>query len=131
MNEELTKLIIKRLGKHHDRNEIIRAVCEEGTLNWSEAEKLVDQVAAEHASTIATRQLPFLVFVSAGTFILGIGLLFYNSQFFLGFFQKGIVEQLLSVQGGYYRLIGLITGLGMVAGGLTGLGKSIWPLLQE
>ena len=70
MNEELTKLIIKRLGKHHDRNEIIRSVCEESTLNWSEAEKLIDQVAAEHASTIAARQRPFLVFVSVGTLIL-------------------------------------------------------------
>ncbi len=131
MNDEITNLVIKKLGKHHDRNEIIRAVCERSTLSWTEAERLMEQVEAEHGSMIAGRQRPFLILVSAGTLILGIGLLFYNSQFFLGFFQTGIFEQLLSLQGGYYRIIGLITGLGMAAGGLLGLGKSLWPLLKE
>ena len=131
MNEELTNLIIKELGKHHDRNEIIRSLCEQSTLNWTEAERLVEQVEAEHESMIAGRQRPFLILVSVGTLILGIGLLFYNSQFFIGFFQRGIFEQILSLQGGYYRVIGLITGLGMAVGGLFGLGKSLLPLLKE
>jgi hypothetical protein len=131
MNEEITNLIIKKLGKHHNRNEVIRAVCEQSTLSWTEAERLVEQVATEQESMIAGRQRPFLILVSAGTLILGIGLLFYNSQFLIGFFQRGIFEQLLSLQGGYYRVIGLITGLGMTAGGLIGLGKSLWPLLKE
>jgi len=131
MNEELNNLIIKKLGKHHDRNEIIQTVCERSTLSWTEAERLIEKVAAEHGSIIAARQRPFLLLVSAGTLILGIGLLFYNGQFFMGFFQRGIFEQLISMQGGYYRVIGLITGLGMAVGGLLGLGKSIWPLLKE
>ncbi|MBC8080803.1 MAG: hypothetical protein H7X86_10690 [Gorillibacterium sp.] len=131
MNEELTKLIIKKLGKHHDRNDIIGMVCEQSTLSWTEASKLIEQVEAENGSMIAGRQRPFLILVSAGTLILGIGLLFYNSQFFIGFFQGEIFEQLLSLQGGYYRVIGLITGLGMAVGGLLGLGKSVLPLLKE
>jgi hypothetical protein len=131
MNEELTKLIIKKLGKHHDRNDIIRMVCEQSTLSWTEAGNLIEQVEAEHESMIAGRQRPLLILVSVGTLILGIGLLFYNSQFFIGFFQRGIFEQLLSLQGGYYRVIGLITGLGMAVGGLLGLGKSLLPLLKE
>ena len=131
MNEELANLIINKLGKHHDRNDIIGVVCERSTLSWTEAAKLIEQVEAEHGSRIAVRQRPLVIFVSAGTLILGIGLLFYNSQFFMGFFQRGIFEQLISLQGGYYRVIGLITGLGMAVGGLLGLGKSIWPLLKE
>jgi hypothetical protein len=131
MNEELTNLIIKKLGKHHDRNDIIRMVCEQSTLSWTEAESLIEQVTAEHGSMIAGRQRPFLILVSVGTLILGIGLLFYNSQFFIGFFQRGIFEQFLSLQGGYYRVIGLITGVGMAVGGLIGLGKSLLPLLKE
>lgn len=131
MNEELTNLIIEKLGKHHDRNDIIGVVCERSTLSWTEAAKLIEQVEAEHGSMIADRQRPLLIFVSAGTLILGIGLLFYNSQFFIGFFQTGIFDQLISLQGGYYRVIGLITGVAMAVGGLLGLGKSIWPLLQE
>ena len=86
MNEELTNLIIKKLGKHHDRNEIIQTVCERSTLSWTEAGNLIEQVEAEHESMIAGRQRPFLILVSVGTLILGIGLLFYNSQFFIGFF---------------------------------------------
>jgi hypothetical protein len=131
MNEEINILIVKKLGKHHDRNDIIRTVCERSTLSWTEAERLIEKVAAEPGSMIAARQRPFLILVSAGTLILGIGLLFYNSQFFIGFFQRGIFEQLLSLQGGYYRIIGLITGLGMAVGGLIGLGKSLLPLLKE
>jgi hypothetical protein len=131
MNEELTNLIIKKLGKHHDRNDIIAVVCERSTLSWTEAEKLIEQVEAEHGRMIAGRQRPFLILVSVGTFILGIGLLFYNSQFFIGFFQRGVFEQILSLQGGYYKVIGLLTGVGMAAGGLLGFGKSIWPLLKE
>lgn len=131
MNEELTNLIIKKLGKHHDRNDIIRMVCEQSTLSWTEAGNLIEQVEAEHESMIAGRQRPFLILVSVGTLILGIGLLFYNSQFFIGFFQRGIFEQFLSLQGGDYRVIGLITGLGMAVGGLLGLGKSLLPLLKE
>jgi len=131
MNEELTNLIIKKLGKQHDRNDIIAMVCEQSTLSWTEAEKLIEQVEAENGSMIAGRQRPFLILVSSGTLILGIGLLFYNSQFFMGFFQREIFEQLLSLQGGYYRVIGLITGIGMAVGGLLGLGKSVLPLFKE
>jgi hypothetical protein len=131
MNEELTNLIIKKLGKHHDRNDIISIVCERSTLSWTEAAKLIEQIEVEHGSIIAGRQRPFLILVSAGTLILGIGLLFYNSQFFIGFFQRGVFEQIISLQGGYYRVIGLLTGVGMAVGGLLGLGKSVWPLLKE
>ena len=131
MNEELTNLIIKKLGKHHDRNDIIRMVCEQSTLSWTEAGNLIEQVEAEHGKMIAGRQGPLLILLSVGTLILGIGLLFYNSQFFMGFLQRDIFEQLLSLQGGYYRVIGLITGLGMAVGGLLGLGKSLLPLLKE
>jgi hypothetical protein len=106
-------------------------VCEQSTLSWTEAGNLIEQVEAEHESMIAGRQRAFLILVSVETLILGIGLLFYNSQFFIGFFQRGIFEQLLSLQGGYYRVIGLITGLGMAVGGLLGLGKSLLPLLKE
>ncbi|HEX6270933.1 MAG TPA: hypothetical protein VFZ43_11900 [Anaerolineales bacterium] len=131
MNEEITNLIIKKLGKHHDRNEIIRTVCERSTMSWTDAEQFIEQVAAEHKSIIAARQRPLLVLVGVGTLILGFALMFSNSQFIIAFFQQGLLEQLLSLQDGYYRAIGFITGVGMVAGSLIGLGKSFLPLLEE
>ena len=55
MNEELTSLIIKELGKHRDRKEITRKVCEQAGLNWKEAEQLIVLVEARHRRTITTR----------------------------------------------------------------------------
>jgi len=119
-NEELTNLIIKELGKHHDRKAIIQKVCEEGKLNWGEAERLIAEVEAQNKRKIAARQGPFLIFVSIGTLVLGIGLLAYNMEVLVSIFNRDLLQQILSLQSGYYRLAGLITGLGMTIGGLYG-----------
>jgi hypothetical protein len=66
-----------------------------------------------------------LLFLSIVTLVVGLGLLAYNMQILFAFFQKDILGQILSLQGGYYRMIGLITGLGMTAGGLIGLWKAL------
>jgi len=119
-NEELTNLIIKELGKHHDRKAIVHKVCEEGKLNWSEAERLIAEVETHNKRKIAARQGPFLILVSIGTLVLGIGLLAYNMEVLVSIFNRDLLQQILSLQSGYYRLAGLITGLGMTIGGLYG-----------
>jgi len=131
MNEELTTFIIKELGKHHDRKEIIRKVCEQGGLNWKEGERLLTLVEARHRSTIAARQTPLLLFLSIGTLFLGIGLMAFNMQILLAFFQKDVLAQILSLQGSYYRFIGLITGLGMTIGSMVGLWKALGSVFPE
>ncbi len=55
MNTELKDLIVKDLVKHRSRNEIIRSVCEQAGLNWTEGERLVKQVEEEQGRTIARR----------------------------------------------------------------------------
>ncbi len=131
MNEELTQLIIHDLGKHRSRNEIVRTVAEQGELDWRQAEKLVQQVEQEHRHTIARRQGPFLIFLSVGTLIIGILLLFYSAEFFIAFFQGDTLEKILSLRSGYYRLAGAVTGVGMVIGGLIGVWKTVVPLFDE
>ena len=131
MNEELTDLIIKEFGKHHDRREIIRKVCEQGGLNWKEGERLLILVEAQHKGTIAARQTPLLLFLSIGTLLLGIGLLAFNLQILLAFFQKDVLGQILSLQGSYYRVIGLVTGLGMTVGGMVGLWKALASIFPD
>jgi hypothetical protein len=130
-NEELTDLIIKELSKHHERKEIARKVCEQSNLNWSEAERLIEQVETQNKRTIAGRQSPFLIFLSIATLILGLGLLAYNMQFLIHFFQKDTVEQILSLRGGYYELAGLITGVSMTIGGFYGVWKTLASLLPD
>jgi uncharacterized membrane protein len=131
MNEELTPFIIKELTKHHDRKDIIRKVCEQGGLDWKDAERLITLVEANNKRTIATRQTPLLLFLSIGTLLLGIGLLAFNMQILLAFFQKDVLGQILSLQSSYYRIFGLITGLGMTVGGLAGLWKAFGAIFPE
>lgn len=131
MNEELTTFIIKELTKHHDRKDIIQKICERWGMNWKDAERLITLVESNHKRTIATGQTPLLLFLSIGTLLLGIGLLAFNMQVLLAFFQKDVLGQVLSLQGSYYRIVGLITGLGMTAGGLVGLWKAFGAIFPE
>ncbi len=119
-DEELTNLIIKELGKHHDRKAIIQKVCEQSTLNWGEAERFITEVELHNKRKIAARQGPLLIFLSIGTLVLGIGLLAYNMEILVAIFNKDLLQEILSLRSGYYRLAGLVTGLGMTVGGLYG-----------
>jgi hypothetical protein len=131
MNEELTAFIIKELGKQHSRQDIIQKVCERGGLHWKDADRLIALVEAQHKRTIATRQTPLLLFLSIGTLLIGIGLLAFNMQILLAFFQKDVLGQILSLQGSYYQAIGLVTGLGMTVGGMVGLWKAFGAIFPE
>jgi hypothetical protein len=131
MNEELTRFIIKELGKHHDRKEIIHKVCERGELNWKEAEQLIVLIEAQHKRAIAGRQTPLLLFLSIGTLLLGIGLLAFNLQVLSAFFQKDVLGQALSLQSSCYRIGGLISGFGMTMGGMIGLWKAFGAIFPE
>ena len=131
MNEELTTFIIKELGKHHDRKDIARKVCEQSGLNWKEAEEMIALVEGQHKRAIVGRQTPLLLFLSVGTLLLGIGLLAFNMEILMAFFQKDVLGQLLSLQSSYYRVLGLFTGLGMTAGGLVGLWRAFGAIFPD
>lgn len=131
MNDELTTLIIKELGRQRSRQDIIQKVCERGELDWKDAERLITLVESQHKRTIATRQTPLLLFLSIGTLLIGIGLLAFNMQILLAFFQRDVLGQILSLQSSYYRIIGLVTGLGMTVGGMVGLWKAFGAIFPE
>ena len=131
MNEELTNFIIKELGKHHDRKDIIQKVCETSSLDWKEADQLIASVEAEHQRTIAGHQTPLLLFLSLGTLIIGLGLVAFNMQILSTFFQQDLVGQALTLQSSYYRLIALVTGVSMTVGGLVGLWKAFGAIFPE
>lgn len=130
-NEELTPFIIKELGKHHERRDIIQKICERSGLDWKEADQLIALVEAQHKRAIAGRQTPLLLFLSVGTLLLGLGLVAFNMQILSAFFQKDILGQVLSVQSSYYQIIGLVTGVGMTVGGLVGLWRAIGVIFPE
>ncbi|HET6595331.1 MAG TPA: hypothetical protein VFG81_06895 [Anaerolineales bacterium] len=133
MNEELTAFIVKELSKHRDRKDIVRKVCERGGFHSKDAERLITLIEARRKRMLANRthQTPWLLFVSIGTLILGIGLLGFNLQLVLAFLQKDVLSQVLSLQTNSYQMIGLITGFGMTIAGLIGLWKSFEVIFPE
>ncbi len=121
MDDELTQRVVKELARQRSRNEIIRTLCEESSMNWPEAEQFVKKVEAEHAHAIARKQGPLMVFLSIGSLLVGAALLAYGAEFFMALFQGDALSIILSARNAYLRLIGSLTGLGMVIGGLIGL----------
>ncbi len=121
MDEKLTQRVVNDLARHRSRNEIIRSVCEESSMNWPQAEEFVRNVEAEHAHAIARKQSPLMIFLSIGSVLIGAALLAYGAEFFMAFFSGDALSAILSVRSAYLRLAGSLTGLGMVIGGLIGL----------
>ncbi len=121
MDEKLTQRVVNDLARHRSRNEIIRSVCEESSMNWPEAAEFVRNVEAEHAHAIARKQSPLMIFLSIGSVLIGAALLVYGAEFFKAFFSGHAISAILSVRSAYLRLAGSLTGLGMVIGGLIGL----------
>jgi ABC-type phosphate transport system permease subunit len=124
-DEELTTMIIKELGKHHDRQEIVRKICEQTSKSWSEAEQFLAAVETQNRRKIAVRQGPLLMLLSIGTLLLGIGLVAYNLEILVAIFSQDLLSQIASARTGYYRLIELLTGAAMIIGGFWG----IWTTL--
>ena len=106
-------------------------MCEKAGLSWKDAERLIILVEAQHKRSIVASQSPWLLFLSIGILILGIGLLAFNLQIVLAFFHKDVMAQVLSLQGYSYRMMGLITGCGLTIGGLIGLWKAFGKIFPE
>jgi hypothetical protein len=131
MNQELTAFIIQELAKHRDRKDLVRKVCEQAELPWKDAERLITLVEAQHRRSIGRPRTPWLLFLSIGTLLLGIGLLAFNLQIILAFFQKDVLAQVVSLQSNSYQVMGLLTGTGMTVVGLIGLWKAFGVMFPE
>lgn len=131
MKQELTAFIIQELTQHRNRKDIVRKVCERAALPWKDAERLITLVEAQHKQSITVPRTPWMLFLSIAALLLGIGLLAFNLQMILAFFQKDVLHQVLSLRSNSYQVIGLITGLGMTAGGLIGLWRAFGVMFPE
>ena len=132
--EKATEFVIRELGKHHNRNEIITALCEQMGLNWQEAGKLVQEIESQHGRAIAARQSPIVIVLGIGLLIVGIGLTCYESMFFMNFFQSRhdvlSVDNALEIRSVYYQAGSLLTGISMIIGGIVGSWEVISKLLK-
>jgi hypothetical protein len=128
--EEAVALVVKGLGSHQNKNEIIRVLCEKTGMPWSVAEDFIKQVEAEHGKTIAARQSPFLIVLGVVISLVGLGLMFTAIQYFINVAQTDALYMVLSARGIYFRIGSLVTGLFMFIGGLIGLRQPILALLE-
>lgn len=133
--EQATDFVIKELGKHRSQNEIIVALCEKTGANWAEAEKFLRQVEAQHGKTITARQSPILIIFGIGLLIVGLAITVNSSLYFVNYFQAShtaiSVDEALGLRSFYLQLLSLLTGLGLIVGGLIGSWQTVSKLLQE
>jgi hypothetical protein len=120
--QQATDFVIRELGKHHSRNEIIQKLCETSGINWSAAEKFVNQVELEHTSDIALRQSPLITFIGICIALGGLGLMMWITletlQGYIIFFLNFPVPYLGNV---FY----FFTGLVMMIAGIWGTWETI------
>lgn len=129
--EEITAYVIKELGKHHSRDEIIHNLCEQTGMKWPEAEKVVRQVAAEHSQEIKARQSPLVIALGVISIIGGVGLIIYCAAYFLSFTQENIPNVAGNGRGAIYAIGALFTGITLIAGAMIGLRKTIQELFED
>ena len=120
--QEATDFVIRELGKHHQKNDIIQKLCEATSMNWGQAEKFVYQVATQHGGQIARKQSPLIatmgtIFVIAG-FALSIWIIYVTLQGWIIFFLTLPIPYLGNI-------VYFLTGLGLIAGGIRGMWDTI------
>ncbi len=130
LNEELVQTVVSELSNQRSRNEIVRMVCEQGRVEWGEADQLVKEIEMEYGHTIARRRLPLLIFLSAGTTLIG-AILFSSSlqtiRDLFGADLAGLLENVALLIGGSSPVVSGVSGLAMMAGGAIGM----WLALER
>ena len=117
-----TDFVIRELGKHHQRNDIIQKICETNGMNWREAEKFVQRVEAENRGAIALKQSPIITLLGLCISIAGLGLTIWivtaTLQGYIIFFLSFPVPYLGNI---FY----FFTGLAMMVGGIWGIWDTV------
>lgn len=70
MNRQtITDAIIRELGDHRSREDIIRMVCTQTNYKWDEADALIAEIERTNRKKIAKRRFPLLLFLALSTAI--------------------------------------------------------------
>ena len=127
--DQTTNFILNELTKHRDRNDIILDLCRQLGIEWKAAEQLVKDVESQHGKTVAKRQSPFLIILGASIIITGLGLTINGMQLIFDLLSVGSFEQLMGMSTSLLRLGSLLTGMGMIVGGIIGFWKTFSAFL--
>ena len=120
--QEATDFVIRELGKHHQKNDIIQNLCEATSMNWEEAKKFIRQVEMQHGGQIAKKQSPLIVIMGTGSIIAG----FFISIVMIYVTLQGWIFFLLSMPIPYLgNVVYFLVGIGLIIGGLRGMWDTI------
>ncbi|MFN8375056.1 MAG: hypothetical protein U0694_19535 [Anaerolineae bacterium] len=127
MNEEAaTQYVIRELGKHHHKNDIIEKLCTNYEMGWREAQAFVSKVEKEHAGKINLRQSPLYIFVGLVILLGGIGLsTWVGMETFINHTDMILFSMPFPYSG---NILYGTAGIGMIIGGLIGM---VTPLAKR
>ncbi len=111
--QEATEYVIRELGKHRSRDNIVREICEQTNWPWKQVQHFVQRVEVQHQDQITGRQMPLLIALGVGSVVVGLFLMVYD---------------ILLISSGeslnpYFALV----GLGMLVGG----GAGVWHAVRQ
>jgi hypothetical protein len=129
-DRELAEFVVHELGNHVKKGEIVYKLAEMTGRPWSQVEAFVNEIEASQRQRIARRQAPLLLIVGLITIVGGVVLALPNVS---------VVMQFLHDPGAYLlytpylvrRIVALVVGLGMVAGGILGILWAFMPPSKE
>jgi hypothetical protein len=120
LDDQVVAFVVKRLGKHTARNDVIRELTEWRYLAWVDAERLVATVERKYVRRIAIRQAPFFFCLAIGVILGGAaGLLGSLFELYIALVHPSLRSPRLLV----YGAGGVFTSLAMLGGGLMGIGQ--------
>ncbi len=115
-----TEWVVQELARGANRNDIVMQLCQARGWSWQEADQFVAVTEESQHHRIAARQSPLLVVLGLGTVIVGIVLLAY-----------ALYEMVVAHYFSRSTIAALITGLGMVPGGLWGTWRAITAVFRD
>jgi hypothetical protein len=125
-DQQISRFVVRQLGKHVDRNDIIRELTERCHLAWPDAERLVAQIERQERRGIAVRQSPYLLGIAVVTIITGLGMLLSAGiRLYIVLKYPSLDTPVVLVRSG----AAFLTGLAMVLGASIGSWQTIRAML--
>jgi len=119
-DQELTEFVIRELGKHRRRSDVVTDVCERTGMDWPVAQKFVYQIEFKNRKQVAARQSPLAII--------------FGVSFILGGLALALASAIATLQGISFHYqgipyVGNAAGIGfgivLLAGGVIGLWDTI------
>ena len=109
--QEATEYVIRELGKHRSRDDIVNEICKQTNWPWKQVRHFVQRVEVQHEDQITGRQMPLLIALGVGAIVAG--LLLTGATIYV------------NLSGESVNPYGALIGLGMMVGGTAGIWQAV------